>query len=260
MTNWRMWLGWGVTLVVFPILSAKMFGVAAIWPWFSVLAGAYFCASIVYGFESVHRVISFAVHHPTSNDVTPLVKYLVLMSRHNRPHDHIEWQGPMDPVVEFAIKLHREKFLPKEEAARLIHQKAHSMAERWTYKTDMISKMAQWPMIFGLACAFITLMFGFMKLDSSPIDWAQDSYIMFGMMSVVAGLCCSYLLFAPIMESFREGARYEILKSRLVAQALPLIVQGSHPIMVLEELNSLLSGTEIPPWSDVLEAMKDKAA
>lgn len=262
MIKLRVGFSWLVALGALPAAGYHFFGPMAVWAWATVCFGTFVGSLTLYGSKTVFQCFGTCLNllkQTAEHHFKVLVKDLVLLARN--PHEvenFSHWNS--DPLMSWTRQLMGEKIIPGESIARLIQQKAHTHANGWRHVSEVMGKMSQWPIVVGLMASFISLVSAFGSLMGPGADWAQNGHIIFGMMCVISALSISYLFFGPLHEAVREGTHWEMQKARVLSQALPLIAKHSNPIVVLEEISSLLPEDQLPPWEEILHEMKDKAA
>jgi chemotaxis protein MotA len=164
--------------------------------------------------------------------------------------DKLIEQNP-DFFLKEAFGLAKEELLSEEDLIRVLRMRLGTMYQRHMEEMIRFRTVGKFPPAFGLMGTTLSMISLLQNLGQEGGMKLIGPAMAVGLVATFFGLALSNLVFTPIAENLQDSAKEIKLKNLIIVEGVRLILQGTGPVFLAEELNSFLLPGERIDWKKV---------
>ncbi len=156
-----------------------------------------------------------------------------------------------DHFLKEAFLLVQEELLEEETLIRVLRTRVNTNFQRQMEEMIKFRTVGKYPPAFGLMGTTLSMITLLQKLGQAGGQKLIGPAMAVGLVATFYGLALANLVFNPISENLQDSAKENRLKNLIIVEGLRLILQGTSPVILAEELNSFLIPSERIDWRKI---------
>lgn len=219
-----------------------------------VLGGTFACVSVAFRLDRAIKMTwiffrgFFATRVGDNREIIQEIVELAEVTRSN-PGGAANKAGSIkDPFLKEAFQVYLDKVVDDQKLIRLLHSRVDTMYNRYTDEAKMFAACGKYPPAMGLMGAVLGMILLLGSLGTPGSETRIGPAMSVAMVATLYGIALANLFIIPIGENLQELARQIRRKNLIIVEGIKHISQKSHPMQVIEELNSFLLPSERMKW------------
>ncbi|MEO5969697.1 MAG: MotA/TolQ/ExbB proton channel family protein [Bdellovibrionia bacterium] len=156
-----------------------------------------------------------------------------------------------DFFLKEAFSLVREELLEEEVLIRILRTRINTIYQRQMEEMVKFRTVGKYPPAFGLMGTTLSMISLLQKLGQPGGQKLIGPSMAVGLVATFFGLALANLVFNPISENLQDSAKENRIKNLIIVEGVRLILQGTSPVILAEELNSFLIPSERIDWKKI---------
>ena len=156
-----------------------------------------------------------------------------------------------DHFLKEAFLLLQEELLEEDVLIRILRTRVSTNFQRQMEEMNKFRTVGKYPPAFGLMGTTLSMISLLQKLGQPGGQKLIGPSMAVGLVATFFGLALSNLVFNPVSENLQDSAKENRLKNLIIVEGIQLILQGTSPIILAEELNSFLIPSERIDWKKI---------
>ena len=156
-----------------------------------------------------------------------------------------------DYFLKEAFTLVQEELLEEDVLIRILRTRVNTNFQRQMEEMIKFRTVGKYPPAFGLMGTTLSMISLLEKLGQPGGQKLIGPSMAVGLVATFFGLALANLVFNPISENLQDSAKENRLKNLIIVEGIRLILQGTNPVILAEELNSFLIPSERIDWKKI---------
>ncbi|MFZ9595105.1 MAG: motility protein A [Bdellovibrionia bacterium] len=222
-----------------------------------VFGGSVAAGSISFQIDRIFmmfRVFVKRVIQGRTQDYVTLIRQLMLLSDAYRKKSadlEVLIDSSEDLFLKESFLLMMDEILDEETLIRVLRTRVNTFYQRQMEEMIKFKTVGKYPPAFGLMGTTLSMITLLQKLGQAGGQKVIGPAMALGLVATFFGLALSNLVFNPISENLQDSARENKTKNMIIVEGIRLILQGTSPVILAEELNSFLLPSERIDWRKV---------
>lgn len=153
-----------------------------------------------------------------------------------------------DPFMKEAMNALQDEVLDHDTLVRVLRMRVQTTYQRQEEEMFKFRTVGKYPPAFGLMGTTISMITLLQKLGQPGGQKMIGPAMAIGLVATFYGLALANLVFNPISENLHDSAKQTRTKNFIIIEGIRLILQGTNPVVLAEELNSFLLPGERVDW------------